>query len=82
MKKMLFVLVLLMPFGAFADCAGISNSDARNYCYATTRNDSFYCAAINNQDKANYCKAVVRNDKFYCAAISDYDTKQDCYAQF
>ena len=62
-------------------CGSISNSDARNFCYARCEGKSGYCGAIRDSDKRNYCYAVVDGKPGYCGAIRKQDLRNQCYAE-
>ena len=76
-------LITTTPSHAAGDnCYSISNSDAKNLCLATAKNDASYCYSISNQDQKNMCLAVVKRDKSYCYSISSQDQKNMCLANF
>lgn len=75
--------VMFSPQPTFASsCEAISNSDRRNYCRATTKNQPHHCEAIKEADSRNYCRAVVKGQKHHCEAIKDKDTRNQCRANF
>jgi len=69
-------------YAAGENCYSISNSDAKNFCLATARNDDGYCINIDSADKRNMCLAMVRRNKGYCYNIDGADQRNMCLAYF
>ncbi len=81
MKKLVFILSLLLSTAAHANCYLIRNRNAQNLCLAKKQQDSTFCQLINDNDKKNYCLAIVQQDSLFCNLIMDYDLKQECLSE-
>lgn len=81
---LIFVLVnfQVTVIAAGENCYSIQNSDSKNFCLATAKNDPSYCYSIQNSDAKNMCLAYAKKDKSYCYSISNSDFKNQCLGQF
>ena len=81
MRKIFLFTLFLFPIAVSADCYSISNSDSREYCLGTQKNDSSHCYRISNSDRREYCLAIVNQDKSFCYRIGDSDRKEACLSE-
>lgn len=80
----IFVLVnsQVAVIAAGENCYSIQNSDSKNFCLATAKNDPSYCYSIQSSDAKNMCLAYAKKEKSYCYSISNSDSKNQCLGQF
>ena len=82
---LLVLLTALLPSAGWADsskCYSIKDSDMKNDCLASTKNDKSKCYSIRDADTKNSCLARVGKEKSKCYSIKDKDDKQSCLADF
>lgn len=86
MKKLFLCFILIsISFEVFAvgeNCYQIGNSDSKNFCLGTAKQDKNYCYQISDSERKNFCLAVSAHDKNYCYQISNSDKKNQCLGQF
>ena len=80
----MFVMVnsQVAVIAAGENCYSIQNSDSKNFCLATSKNEASYCYSIQSSDPKNMCLAHVKKEKSYCYSVSNSDSKNQCLGQF
>lgn len=76
-------------------CTAIKDSDRRNLCLATPREEQkkefgyqkkdhrpYFCTLIKSKDLQKLCLAIVGSNKNFCALIIDKNIEAECLASF